>query len=177
MSKLEKFFTKKRLILIGVLWVFTNILFHYGPWGMNALEQVSGGKGIPDLMLNYDLNSLYNLFTAYGAEGIRIYKNLQIIDFIYPIFYGALLLGLMVRLKINSNFRVAYTWPFAAVFFDYGENLILRHLINLYPNLTEAQDKLANLASTCTNLKWSFVALSILNIIGFWIWKKFWLKQ
>jgi len=177
MSKLENFYTKKHLILIAVLWLFTNMLFHFGPWSTSALAQVSGGKGIPDLMLSYDLGQLRELFSAYGSEGIQIYKNFQIIDFIYPVIYGSLLLGLLVRLKININFRVAYAWPFAAVFFDYSENLIIRHLINLYPNLTEAQEKLVNLASICTNLKWSFVALSILLIIGFWIWKKFWLKQ
>ena len=172
MTKLEKFFTKKRLILIGILWVFTNILFHFGPWGMNELEKVSGGKGIPDLMTEYDLDTLYQLFTAYGDEGIRIYKNLQIIDFVYPLIYGSLLLGLLVRLQINMYLKFLLSFPFAIVFFDYSENLIIRHLINKFPDISEKADgHLANLASLCTTIKWAQITAVLFGIILIWLWK------
>ncbi len=173
MSKLENLYTKKRLILIAVLWLFTNMLFHFGPWSTSALAQASGGKGIPDLMLSYNLGQLRELFSAYGSEGIQIYKNLQIIDFVYPLIYAALLLGLLVRLKLPNRFKILYSYPFVIVFFDYCENLIIRHLINLYPNLTEAQSHLANLANICTLLKWANIGVLVTSILGFWIWNQF----
>jgi len=173
MNALEKFFTKKRVIILAVLWIITNVFLNFGPWSISALAEVSGGMGIPDLMMNYDLDKLRILFTAYGPKGIAIYKNIQLIDFIYPLIYGALLLGLLVRLKLKPSFRVLYATPFLIVILDYAENLIIRHLINLYPNLPETQSHLANLANLCTLQKWSGVGMVIFAIIGFWIWNRF----
>jgi len=167
---MKTIFSKRNVIILTLLWLITNLLFHFGPWSTSALAEVSGSSKIPDIMFSYNLETLQNLFATYGPEGITIYKNFQLIDFVYPLIYGALLLGLLVRVKISPNFNAAYAWPFTAVFFDYSENFIIRYLINLYPNITEAQDKLVKLASICTNLKWTFIMLSILNIIGFWIW-------
>ena len=171
-SKMERFFSKKNVIILGILWLIANLFFQFGPWSMTAIAEVSGGKGIPDLMPNYDLEVLRNLFAAYGTEGIAIYKNLQLIDFIYPLIYGLLLLGLLVRLKLPTNFKVLYATPFLIVFLDYSENLIIRHLINLYPNLTDDQSHLANLASICTTLKWANIGTVIISIMGFWIWNQ-----
>ena len=171
-SKMERLFSKKNVIILGILWLIANLFFQFGPWSMTALAEVSGGKGMPDLLPNYDLEKLRNLFAAYGPEGIAIYKNLQLIDFVYPIIYGMLMLGLLVRLKLPTNFKVLYSAPFFIVFLDYSENLIIRHLINLYPNLTEAQSHLANLASLCTSLKWANIATVIISILGFWIWNQ-----
>lgn len=173
MTKLEKFFTKKRLIILIVLFVITNLSFHFGPWSTSALAKVSGGMGIPDIMLAYDIETLRNMFEAYGPEGIIIYKNLQLIDFIYPIIYAAVLLGLLVRLKMNNTFKVLYATPFFIVFIDYSENFLLRHLINIYPNITEAQSHLVKLASLLTGLKWANIGALIFAILAYWIWKQF----
>ena len=172
-SKMERIFSKRNVIILAVLWLATNLLFHFGPWSSSALAEISGGKGIPDLM-SYDLHKLQDLFAAYGPQGIEIYKNLQLIDFVYPLIYAALLLGILVRLKLPDNFKVLlYASPFIIVFFDYSENLIIRHLINLYPNLTEAQSHLANLANICTTLKWANIGSLVISILGFWIWNRF----
>jgi len=167
---LDKFFTKKRIYILIILWVLANMAFNLGPWSIPALNKISGDLGIPDLMLSYDLEKLDSVFAAYGPEGMAIYTKIQILDFVYPLIYGALLLGLLVRLKITPNFKSIYSFPFTIVFMDYAENIIIRVLINHYPNFTAQDEHLANLASLCTNLKWSFIGLVILNIIGFWIW-------
>jgi len=171
-SKMERIFSKKNVIILAVLWLATNLIFHFGPWSTSALAEISGGKGIPDLM-SYDLHKLQNLFAAYGPQGIDIYKNIQLIDFVYPLIYGALLLGILVRLKLPNSFTVLYASPFIIVFFDYSENLIIRHLINLYPNLTEDQSHLANLANICTTLKWANIGSLLISILGLWIWSRF----
>ena len=171
-SKLERIFSKRNVVLLAVLWIAFNLLFHFGPWSTSALAKVSGGKGIPDLM-SYDLHKLQDLFAAYGPQGIEIYKNLQLLDFLYPLIYAALLLGLLVRLKLPNSFKVLYSYPFVIIFFDYSENLIIRHLINLYPNLTEAQSHLAKLGNFCTLLKWSNIGALVILILGIWIWNRF----
>jgi hypothetical protein len=169
---MERRFSKKNVIILAILWLATNLLFLFGPWSSSELAELSGGKGIPDLM-SYDLHKLQNLFAAYGPQGIDIYKNIQLIDFVYPLIYGALLLGILVRLKLPNSFTVLYASPFIIVFFDYSENLIIRHLINLYPNLTEAQSHLANLANICTTLKWANIGSLLISILGLWIWSRF----
>ncbi len=167
---LRNFFTKKRIYILIFLWLLVNAAFNFGPWSISALKAISGGVGIPDLMLSYDLEKLSSMFAAFGAEGMEIYRKIQILDYIYPLIYGALLLGLLARLKIPTNFRSIYAFPFVTVFMDYSENIIFGVLMNHYPNFTAHDEHLANLAALCTNLKWSFLSLVILNIIGFWIW-------
>lgn len=173
MNKFEKIFTQKRVILLAIIWLITNIMFHFGPWSTSALDKVSGGVGIPDIMISYDLHKLQEVFAAYGSEGIAIYKNLQLIDFVYPLIYGALLLGLLVRLKLPISFKSLYSFPFAIVFFDYLENLLIRHFISIYPNLYEDSNSLIEVSSISTMLKWSFIGVVVLNILSFWIWNKF----
>ena len=167
---LEKFFTKKRIYVLILLWILANLAFNIGPWSIPALNKISGDLGIPDLMLSYDLEKLDSVFTAYGPEGLAIYTKIQILDFVYPLIYGALLLGLLARLKISPNFNSIFGFPFLIVFLDYAENIIIHVLINHYPNFTDHDEHLANLANMCTNLKWSFIGVVALNIIGFWIW-------
>jgi hypothetical protein len=168
---MERIFSKKNVIILAILWLATNLLFHFGPWSTSALAEVSGGRGIPDIMLSYDLETLRSLFAAYGPQGIAIYKNIQLIDFVYPLIYAALLLGLMHRLKLPTNFRFLYYFPFAIVFFDYSENLMMRHFVSIYPNLYKDSISLIQISSLATSLKWTLIMVAIINILGFWIWK------
>ena len=163
-------FTKKNLILLAILWLITNLFFYFGPWSITTLAKVSGGKSIPDLMISYDLSTLQDLFKAYGPTGISIYKNLQIIDFIYPIIYASLLFGFLVRVQTYAKYKFFQSAPFLIVFFDYSENFILRYLASIYPNLTETQEHLVNLASICTLLKWFNIGATIFVIIIYWLW-------
>ena len=167
---LRSFFTPKRIYLLLSLFILVNLAFKFGPWSISALEEVSGGASIPDLMPGYDLAQLKALFAAYGPEGIAIYKKIQILDFIYPLIYGALMLGLMVRIRIPRQFRsIAYMNPVLAVIFDYAENLMLRKLVNHYPFLTPDFRKTAEISSLLTNAKWTLIAISIITIVVFGI--------
>ena len=167
---MEKIFSKRNVIVLAVLWLMANLFFHFGPWSTSALAEVSGGRGIPDIMFSYDLETLRDLFAAYGPEGIAIYKNIQLIDFVYPLIYGALFLGLLVRLKLPNSFKFIYSFPFAIVFFDYSENLLMRHFVSIYPNLYEDSNNLIQISSIATMLKWTFIMVVISNIMVFWIW-------
>ena len=171
-GRLNQIFSRKRVIILAILWVIINIAFRVGPWSTAALEEVSGTNKIPDIMLSYDLDSLRNLFATYGHEGIVIYKNIQLIDFIYPLIYGALLLGLLVRVGVHHNFKMVYGFPIVIVISDYCENFLLRHFVNIYPNLTSDDSALIGFSSFISSQKWSYIVLVLVNIIGFWIWNK-----
>ena len=166
----RKFFTKQRVLILFILWILMNLAFHFGPWSISALKEVSGGSGIPDVMLNYDLNTLNKLFNDYGPQGIAIYKKIQILDFIYPLIYTTLMLGILARLRKPKFFNKPYFLPFAILIMDYSENFLLRYLINHYPFLTPDFRKYAELASIATSLKWAFIAVVLLEITAFFIY-------
>lgn len=168
--RLKRIFTKKRVYILIFLWLGALVAFNIGPWSISALNEISGGIGIPDMMGSYDLDKLNQVFLVYGQEGMAIYAKIQLLDFIYPLIYGPLLLGLLSVLHIPKNFSVVYSIPFTVVFFDYSENILLWVLSHRFPNLTQADSHLVNLASICTNLKWSFLISALLVILGFWIW-------
>jgi len=167
---LEKFFTKKRIYFLILLWILANLAFNIGPWSIPALNKICGNLGIPDMMLSYDIDKIRHTFDAYGAEGLFIYSRIQLLDFIYPLIYGSLMLGLLVRVGIPNNFKSILAFPFVIVVLDFSENILIRILMNHYPDFTMHDAHLANLAAICTNLKWSFIILVLLNIIVFWIW-------
>jgi hypothetical protein len=156
------------MLILIILWIVANIAFQLGPYSISKLKEVSGGAGIPDMMLGYDLATLNSVFTAYGTEGIAIYKKIKILDYIYPLIYTTLILGFLVRSRPPKQWRsVIYGNAFIILFLDYAENFILGILVDRYPFLTPDYRTMAKFASLLTELKWSFIALAVFYILVF----------
>jgi hypothetical protein len=120
------------------------------------------------MMLGYDLTTLNNVFKAYGPEGIAIYKKIKILDYIYPLIYTTLILGFLVRSHPPKQWRPAiYGNAFFILILDYAENILLGILVDRYPFLTPDYRSLAKFAALLTELKWTFIALAVFNIIIF----------
>ncbi len=98
---------------------------------------LSGGYDIPDVSLVFSVLSPYELFAQYGEQGRNYYNYIQVVDLFYPtvycIFFTLLLSG------INSTF-IRSKWPvwlnllpLIASLFDYGENISLLIMNQLFP--------------------------------------------
>lgn len=135
---------------------------YFGVGGIHDIKYVSGGKNIPDTQLYQSTDNLNNLLSKYGSQGKLYYLRYQYRDYIYPFFYGLLLMGILFRLIKPTGFNVWVFVPVLAAFFDYIENYFLRICFYDYPNLIDTK---VMMASVATSLKWFFIALSFVLII------------
>jgi hypothetical protein len=162
MKALRDFFTNGILIFFFLAWIFVNIWMFFGQGGIYDIMKVSGGKIIPDISLYQSADNLTETLSAWGAEGRLNYKRYQFRDFIYPMVYATLLIGLMVRLIRPKSLNIWLFFPLLALIFDFIENYFLRIIVYDFPYLNPSY---VSFASVSTFLKWVFVASSILIII------------
>ncbi len=130
----------------------------FGIGGISDIKHVSGGVSIPDIHLYQTLDNLSDTLTAYGAQGRIYYLRYQYRDFIYPLIYGLLLMGLIYRMIKPRSINFWVFLPWFAVFFDFSENYFLREIFYSYPEIDSAT---VSLASTATFLKWLFIFFSL----------------
>jgi len=164
-NKLKKFFTVKTILIFAFLWIVTNIWMRYGSTGSIALRELTGENQLPDTMFfGYSLETLFALLKNYGKEGRTIYLGFQYKDFIYPLIYSTMLVGLLFRSNLPNGIRFLKFTPWIAALFDYIENLLVRDLVLSFPDLNAS---LVSTASVFTAAKWMLIFVSIGFIIVF----------
>lgn len=166
-KRLRKFFSIKVIIILVLLWIFTNIWMWFGPSGSITLRDITGESKLPDTMFfGYSFNVLFELLKNYGENGRAIYLGFQSKDFVYPLVYSTLLAGLLLRSKLPKVLSFWIFIPWVAAIFDYAENLIIRNQVLNFPDLNADW---VSMASVFTVSKWSLVFISGLFIIVFWV--------
>ena len=150
------------LAFIFVSVIGINIWMYFGIGGIHDIKYLSGGRGFPDLFLYQSVDNLNDLLLDYGSQGRLYYLRYQFRDYLYPLFYGPLLMGILYRLIKPKGFNVWMFIPLVAVFFDLAENYFLRICFYDYPNLI---DNKVMLASASTSLKWLFILFSFVLIV------------
>lgn len=150
------------LALIFISFIGINVWMYFGIGGIHDIKYLSGGRGFPDLFLYQSIEKLNDLLLDYGSQGRLYYLKYQFRDFIYPLFYGPLLMGILFRLIKPRSFNVWIYVPLIAVFFDLNENYFLRLCFYDFPNLIPTN---VMLASASTSLKWFFVLFSFVLIV------------
>ena len=108
-------------------------------------------------------------YGEYGRQGIMLFTG--IIDTIFPLVYGSLLVLGISRFKIKSNagsnnFKIINLTPFIAVLFDFLENTGILIMIQYYPGQIIP---VAWITSIAGMLKWIFVGSSVLILLFFLI--------
>ncbi len=150
------------LILILICSVcFQNLPNHIYP---NMLDLSFGFSG-PDVQ---------NTFEALGEKGRTqyIYSSL-ILDTVFPIIYGFLFLGLLLKLKEERAFILSL--PFFAIIFDLCENISICLMMssNAFNEISESQIFLSSVLNQC---KWVLCIL-VITILLIRLGKKVILKS
>jgi len=157
--------SKPRIIGFFVVFqAFFLFLFHGNfSFSIGEIEKLTG-YGILDSRFNYTAQEAWNYFEAYGEEGRALYRQLQWVDFFYPLCYTGLLLSLIYLLyEKSSKLLLISLLPIVAMFFDYAENTALFYVNTHFPNV----DRLVlEWASWFTGIKFSALAFSIFLILG-----------
>ena len=164
-KRLKKFFSVKVILIFLLLWIVTNIWMWFGPTGSITLRELTGENKLPDTMFfGYSFDTLFNLLKSYGENGRVIYLGFQNKDFIYPLIYSTLLVGLLLRSNLPKVMNFWIFAPWVAAILDYAENLIIRNQVLNFPDLNA---EWISVASAFTVAKWSLVFISGIFIIIF----------
>lgn len=171
--KLSAWFYKKSknnlvlLLLLAVFLSFQAFLFQY-------IIKLYGLQDHVILDLNFGFNPefAFDVISGYGErgrQGIMVFTG--IVDMIYPLVYGSLLVLLISRFrrKVNPGSNTNQTinlLPFVAVLFDFMENTGILIMIQNYPG---QNIPVAWLTSFAGMFKWIFLGISVLILLFFLI--------
>lgn len=152
MKTLQKITKFPVIVFLSVVYlIFVLYLFpHFD------IKTASAGLESLDIRWSYTLNDVTQLFNVLGSDGIKLYKEILIIDSIYALVYGSLLILSLRYLQENMGRLGKLTawmcWlPIGVVLLDYTENINIWLMLSSFPTLSET---IVNFGSTITMLKW-----------------------
>ncbi len=158
------------LLLVAVQLVFLYAFHGLFPFSVEKIAAISGGEGLPDAKMYYTYQQLYLLFQHYGSSGRQMYLQLQVVDMVYPLIYSTLLASLLFLIFKKTRLQVVVVIPFAAAFFDYIENILLRMSVLSFPHMHAGMVETAALA---TFAKWFLVFLAFFLLLFGAVWRLF----
>ncbi len=136
-----------------------------------------------DIRTSYTKEDVMELFNKLDDEGRKTYEySISVIDMIYPLVYGMLLILLLSKLIKNlfreeSNYIYLSLLPILIMIFDYAENTNTLMMLSKYPEISNTSVALGSLFS---GLKWYSVSAILMLLISgflFWIVKEILLKK
>jgi len=152
MKSLQQIATLPLILTLGIAsWYF---VFHILP-GYD-IKAASGGLESLDIRWTYTKSDVTQLFSALNTNGERTYKDFLLIEMVYPLIYGSLLILSMIYLKGKMGRLGKITFwmsflPISVVLFDFAENLNTWKMLSSFPTLSESA---VHFGSTVTMLKW-----------------------
>ena len=164
LDRIKKLATLRFFLLFLILTII--VVVAMGTVTPQILAQ-SGGAPILDIRPGYTFADVEHLFTVLGEQGRQLYTTLQVIDLIFPLAYS-MTLTLALTSVITKLFpeghsmEKAVSLPILGMIFDYLENITIATLIASYPNLSPLA---VSVASVFTQLKWSFIILTITLLV------------
>ncbi|PLK44132.1 hypothetical protein C0V77_13400 [Emticicia sp. TH156] len=133
-----------------------------------------GVLGVLDLKFGFTPDEAYQLLSAYGEEGRKLYFVMEAcIDIIYPVFYtitNLLLLSFVFKrgFQADSFMQNLNVFPMLVFISDILENAGNIAMLKAYPERINAA---ASLASTAGIFKWTTFGISIaLFLTGLVAW-------
>lgn len=133
-----------------------------------TVDELSGNTlQVPDLKVAPSESYLQAYLNSIGSEGRQLYHNqMETEDFVYPftysLFFGLLLVFLAkwVKLKKKGLVLLSLFFPLGA-FFDFIENRLMMHMIDMFPKNDIDYATLYQVASAS---KWGSIGIGMLSI-------------
>ena len=145
---------------VGGLAVLYAVVFGAILITMRQLAEISGGMPILDFEPGYDLARVREVFTAYGFEGMVLYRRIQALDLINPALYTLLAAALTAMLWPGRPWVALL--PLLAALGDYAENITLTLLARGFPDLPEG---LVAVSSTLSLVKLALMAVGFAPLL------------
>jgi hypothetical protein len=117
----------------------------------------TSGKSILDYEILYSRQRVVEVFSAYGVEGMRLYKQFMAYDLAFPALYGVFFASLIHFGVRGTRYRLIVLAPLAMALFDYLENGVFYVFIRSNPDIPGLGVAIANVM---TLAKFGFGGLS-----------------
>ncbi|MFT5021212.1 MAG: hypothetical protein ACI9CU_002620 [Polaribacter sp.] len=153
-------FTSRQPVIFLVVgfWLLVNGLFLPLQLKLKSLS----GTMIPDVVLGLNAEKLSEIFDAYGAEGMEIYRQVGFYDIFIPFSYAAFFGSLIYLLYSNSIIKLLSWAPVVAAILDYIEN----YQFNIITaDISVLDPETVSLTGNVVTVKLVFLALSMTTIL------------
>lgn len=158
---------KSRLLFLSLLsWVLMIVFMGLVlPYESNRLFESTRVNGSPDTSFIFSVSDLEDLIRAYGEEGRMAYVESRIrFDIIWPVVYTAALVFPLLFFTRNHTQKKWWILPLIAMGFDLLENTFASILMLQFPLFSRG---LAIVLIMTSFLKWVFLGISFIVLIGF----------
>lgn len=159
MKILQKLATIKVIIPLSAVYLFFVLYLMRLPYFTTKNVELES----LDIRWSYTLQDVLQLFNSLGSEGLKQYKEFLLIDSIYPLVYGLLLILCFIYLqekmgRLGKLTEWMHWLPIFLIIFDYTENLNTWLLIKSFPTLSETA---VRFGSTITMWKWYWASICV----------------
>jgi hypothetical protein len=142
--------------------------FWLAPGGVLDLRRLANGEIQVDVRSTYSPDKLYGLLDNYGEAGRQSFRRNLLVDMVFPAVF-VLAIWSVANLLHGGNEAVPIAvmivkgTAIAAACFDYGENILLLRILQVFP---VRSDFSARSASLCTSMKGLSYVLTIVALIA-----------
>ncbi len=105
-----------------------------------------------DLQFSYDHAALMAILTDIGAKGRATYLWANLVDMVFPVFYGGFFAGFLYRFRAREGLWVLALVPIVLAVVDWGENLQIRAMLLAFPDIDAANVDTASLFTTSKHI-------------------------
>lgn len=132
------------VIITGVLMTTTNVL-------VGRIKELSG-QGVMDLEFGISVARVKEILGAYGAESIRIYEQIQVVDMIVPALVAWLVAMAIYGWVRNTRWSWLVIFAVFVALMDYVENFYYHQIFVSYPIVDPDIVSSANIVSIAKNI-------------------------
>ncbi len=156
------------VIVLGTIGFFIClILMEFTDLGGRGIQQYDPGFSLLDMRLQYDANTVYQVFDQIGVEGQKAYKHYLVLDYCFIACFLIVMLALSFRVTADPLQRnILIVLAIARALCDILENTLLIALISNYP---QQNMLMATVCSWSTTIKFVFMFLWMGMLILVWI--------
>lgn len=135
----------RSLAVISTAWAsLAAVLFVWsGRFSLAAVERACGAPA-PDVRTAPSVSDVHAFLAGCGLDGLAAYRDLQVVDLVYPAVNAALLI--LVLSLLSQRLRLSLAWlfvlPIAAAVGDYVENLAAWAMLGREPGQASWADAL-----------------------------------
>ncbi len=171
-TRLRRFADRRILVASGVLCLLL-AGFMFGTSGRGSLAHVAEhcGQDAPDVRFTTSPEQLQQFLTACGDTGRDAYRDLQLVDLVYPALVGVFLASALASVLSRVGRRGAAValaaLPLLASAFDYLENLAAWILLARSPEPLPWIGRVLGSASAAKqSLMWASIAVLVIGIVA-----------
>lgn len=168
-TAIQRISSGRAVLLSLAFFIVSAALINGRPFGLAALEEITGGAGILDMAFTYTPVQAYVMLAALGDAGRAFYLTRIVpLDLVFPaaytLFFAVAISWLLTRwLPAESPWMRLNVVPLVAGAADYCENIGVIAVLLAYPAELYG---VAAITAVFSPIKFTFIAVSVLLVLA-----------